>query len=471
MNGKHLVISSVLGLGLFLALLWSLNDSPLPTIYVAASQSRSAQTGHVITVCLPSAGACDYADIQTAVDTAADGDVIKVAAGTYTGVSSRAGSTQTVYISKTVTICGGYTTTNGFAEPPDPVANPTKLDAHGQGRVLYITGPSTGSAQAITPTIEGLHITGGDATGAGGSVADFGGGVCVISATLTISNSKVSNNVARHGGGLYLGRSEVTLADNAVVSNTGSWVGGGFYVWDSEVTIEGNTILSNTAETMGGGMLLWSSDATIAANVIAHNRAFAGISYSSGGGGVYLEDGCAATLVNNIIAENEVDVQGSGVYVDGSVAHMLHNTIVHNTARNVTGEGTGVYVNVGFSPTVVVMTNTILTNHGTGVYAEAGTSIWLDGVLWYENTIANTTGDGTITVTHAITGTPAFAADAARPYHLAPGSVAIDKGVSTGVTSDIDGDPRPIHLLPDLGADEATLFWFYVPLVVRESES
>ncbi len=68
-------------------------------------------------------------------------------------------------------------------------------------------------------------------------------------------------------------------------------------------------------------------------------------------------------------------------------------------------------------------------------------------------------------------GTPAFAADAAHPYHLAPGSAAIDAGVSTGVTSDIDGDPRPIHLLPDLGADEAALFWFYVPLVVRESES
>jgi hypothetical protein len=470
MNTKRLIVSSVFGLGLVAALLWALNNSPLPATHAAAPLPRSAQTNGVITVCLPSAGTCDYANVQAAVDAATEGDVIKVAAGTYTGVGSRAGSTQTVYISKTVTICGGYTTTNGFADPPDAKANPTTLDAQQQGRVLYIAGPSTSSGgtsgQAISPTIEGLRITGGDANEAGG-VADSGGGGCVVSAAFTISNSAILDNVASYGGGLYLRRGEVTLVENTIVSNTATWVGGGLYVWDSEVTIKGNAILSNIAETMGGGMLLWSSDATIAGNVIAHNRVFSGISYSSGGGGVYLEDGCTATLINNVITENKVDVQGSGVYVDGSVAHLLHNTIVHNTAHNVTGEGTGVYVNVGLSPTVVAMTNTILTNHGTGVYAEAGTSVWLDGVLWYENTIANT--DGAITVTHAITGSPAFA-DAAYPYHLTAGSAAIDQGVSAGVTSDIDGDPRPMRLLPDLGADEAP-FWLYLTIVLRESGS
>jgi len=40
--------------------------------------------------------------VQAAVDAASEGDVIKVAAGAYTGVSARAGVTQTVYVSKGV---------------------------------------------------------------------------------------------------------------------------------------------------------------------------------------------------------------------------------------------------------------------------------------------------------------------------------------------------------------------------------
>jgi hypothetical protein len=111
------------------------------------------------------------------------------------------------------------------------------------------------------------------------------------------------------------------------------------------------------------------------------------------------------------------------------------------------------------------MTNTILANHGTGVYAEAGTSVWMNGVLWYDNTTANITGTGTVTVTNAITGTPAFAVDG---YHLTAESAAIDQGVITEVTVDIDGDVRPIRLLPDLGADEAPI-WYHFPLAMRQA--
>ena len=77
-----------------------------------------------------------YASVQAAVDAANPGDEIRVAEGAYTGVEARAGITQTVYISKTVTVRGGYI--SGNWDSADPVAHPTRLDAQGQGRVVVI---------------------------------------------------------------------------------------------------------------------------------------------------------------------------------------------------------------------------------------------------------------------------------------------------------------------------------------------
>ena len=106
-----------LGLSLALVLLWLLGGGLPPALsdsphYVAPD--GSCGTGY--TPC--------HATVQGAVDGANDGDVIKVAAGTYTGVLGRALPlgylnppasglvTQVVYISKTVTIQGGYTPGN-----------------------------------------------------------------------------------------------------------------------------------------------------------------------------------------------------------------------------------------------------------------------------------------------------------------------------------------------------------------------
>ena len=115
---------------------------------------------------------------------------------------------QTVYINKSITIRGGYTT--AFADPPDPDANPTTLDAQGQGRVIFITGN-------VSTTIEGLRITGGNAAGLGGrpwskgiGADDSGGGVYAIDVPLNFRNNQVFGNTARYGGGMYLRSSGAT---------------------------------------------------------------------------------------------------------------------------------------------------------------------------------------------------------------------------------------------------------------------
>jgi len=110
------------------------------------------------------AGDCDLATdpcgtVQFAVDVADPGDVIKVAEGVYDDVNGYGGLSQVVYLSKTLTIEGGYAA--GFASPSNPEAHPTELDAQGLGRVIFATG--TG----VDVALDGLRLTRGGCTRAG----------------------------------------------------------------------------------------------------------------------------------------------------------------------------------------------------------------------------------------------------------------------------------------------------------------
>ncbi len=83
----------------------------------------------------------------------------------------------------------------------------------------------------------------------------------------------------------------------------------------------------------------------------------------------------------------------------------------------------------------------------------------LEGTLWGNDT--DWGGAGTIIIgTVNVWGDPAFVDPDAGDYHLGPGSAAIDAGVNAGVTTDIDGNPRPHGGGFDLGADE---YWPVAP--------
>ena len=77
----------------------------------------------------------------------------------------------------------------------NPIIYPTTLHAMGEGRVLYLTGAG------ITPTIEGLRITGGVGDGGfSGDTYDAGGGVYVSSGVqAVISGCWVYSNTAHVG--------------------------------------------------------------------------------------------------------------------------------------------------------------------------------------------------------------------------------------------------------------------------------
>jgi hypothetical protein len=139
---KRLLFVSSCSLCLALALAWVAAGLPRPdglrVAFASGTTRYVAITGtDTVNACSVSASPCRT--LQHAADQSAAGDELRIAGGTYTSVTLRLGSSQIAYITTTVTIRGGYTTTDGFAVSA-PVANPTILDAGGGGRVLFISG-------------------------------------------------------------------------------------------------------------------------------------------------------------------------------------------------------------------------------------------------------------------------------------------------------------------------------------------
>jgi len=438
--------------------------------------------------------------VQYAVDVADEGDVIKVTSGVYTGVNTYGGLAQVVYVSKTVTIRGGYTTTNWTT--PDPDINPTTLDAQGQGRVLYITGD-------ISPTVEGLYITGGDAAGLGG------GGMYIITATATISNNRVLSNTACWGGGLCLYHSDATLSRNTISSNTAegahlSWGGGGLYLYYSNATLNGNTVTSNTAH-YGGGLYLWSSAPTLNENVVTANTVhedggglflwfspatlngntiLTNVAYSAGGGlfadssaitlsrnivtaniaglggGLLLLWPSETTLNENIIAaniadlggglclfscdvslngntiiSNTADLQGGGLYLADSNATLVNNLVADNETGKV---GSGLYIEFSF---LRMLHTTIARNSGgdgSGIYVtnyeDGYSTVALTNTILVSHTVGITvTAGNTVTLEATLWGTGTWA----------NGSDWCGDGTITTGTVNIWGDPAFVN--PDIG--------------------
>jgi parallel beta-helix repeat protein len=351
-------------------------------------------------------------------------------------------------------------------------------------------------------SVGGLFQFDSDATFTGNTFssnhATFGCGVSLASGNATFNNNVVSFNTSGEtGGGLCLTNNNATLKDNLIVSNAGVF-GGGLRILDSNATLSGNSILSNTAHIYGrgGGLYVSGSTITLTANTISFNKSqwyFVQSSFGGGlsvsdstitldrntilsntavqGGGMYL-DSVHATLVNNVIADNQAETLGSGLYLhlSGDDSRLLHNTIARNGSSALTagsgGDGSGIYV-TGLSHTLA-LTNTILVSHAVGITVTAGNMAVLQGTLW--GNASDWGGAGIIvTGTHNAWGNPAFVDPANGDYHIGPGSAAINAGLGAGVGIDADYEPRP-YQAPDLGADEywppGTLERLYLPIVL-----
>jgi hypothetical protein len=470
---------------------------------LAVGQAAAAPESASYFVMVGGAGNCAQAtpcQLPTALGLAVTGDSVYVGHGVYTGTGAAV-----VTLTRSIRLQGGWT---GNPSGP-PIINlrtgASTLDGQASRRGVYVSS-------GLTPTISGLEITQGNATGLtagclGDSAKGCGGGMFVDKAAAVIENNTFLNNTALvtatsygqgHGGGLYLETAAGSvISHNVFISNTGALEGenlqgngGGLEVhgpntdtivannqfignlaaeWGGglaleEVTgvqVQGNTFQDNAAVS-GGGLYGWYNSLGVlnnvfrgnsgdgaaylgffsgpfANNLIVDNPSVAGIVVAYGDGGLPI-------LYNNIVSQPGA---GQGFDVFAGASHRLELFAINNTLVG-PGAGTGVLVASGY--VTLTAANTLLSGFSTGIMSlhPASVTVSADYTLFDENVGAL----GNAAFTHNVFGAPAFVDPAGRDYHILANSAARDTGLSTLVSTDIDGDHRPIGPANDIGADE-----------------
>jgi len=424
MRIRQAVVSLVLGLGMASGFLWFLGGGSLVTH--ADSEGgilRVAPTGADAPGCGSAISPCGT--VQFAVHQATPGDEIRLATGVYTGVQNapslnteRFTATQVVVITKSLTLRGGYTVTNWDA--PDAEANPTTLDAQGEGRVVVIIGP-------ITATLEGLKITNGHAHGLGSERfrSIDGGGVYVRGANVTLSGLTVYSNAASrlerldscYGGGIYIDDSDTPkLLDNLVMANMASLrhrgYGGGIYLRRSpSALLRGNVISGNVgagaSNGAGGGLQVYVSDGLILDdNIFRNNTGSGGADYR--GGGVHMSNCDGAMLTRNVFEGNLASEWwgwGGGLYLARSDdAALIGNRLEANVASEL-GQGWGGALYADSCLDLTLSRNLVTRNVGTQNLARsswgAGLCLALGGPVTLTNNVvadntATTSGSGLV---------------------------------------------------------------------------
>jgi autotransporter-associated beta strand protein len=289
-------------------------------------------------------------------------------AGSCEGVTTNSGTTQLALITQTLTLRGGYTTTDWLTSDPD--ANPTTLDALRSGRVIRTSHPLT---------VENLLIQNGQATNS------YGGGIYAGS-TLLLSNSTISNSIVTglspngNGGGLWV-NSAATITGSHFLSNRATLFGGGAYIGGA-ATITATSFLTNTADRSGGGAYVngtahihtssfQANQATtdhgaglyVNSTATINNVSFLVNHASDNGGGLYVDD--AATITGTTFLSNTVGSYGGGAIIFGR-ATITGATFLSNTASI---EGGGLYADDQATITGSQFSNNRATLSGGGAYS------------------------------------------------------------------------------------------------------
>lgn len=266
----------------------------------------------------------------------------------------------------------------------------TSLSIHGPDALLNVFGSALGRVFNIAAdapvTISDMAILDGK--------SQFNGGAIASNSDLALTRCTVGNSETdAQGGGVFLHDAVGTFTDSLIGRNSSGGRGGGIGLDAASATLTNCTVFGNTATRFGGGISLVTSSG---------NQTL--------------------VVINSTITENEGS-DGAGIRVEAlaaplSAAATLRNSIL---AGNV-GPNLRALAATGATATIKSLGYNLSDDDGAGLLDHPTDQIDTDPLL------GPLQDNGGPTLTHA----------------LLPGSPAIDKGASSGSSTDQRGFLRPL---------------------------
>ncbi len=317
----------------------SLTAPPAPSLATAASAEINVPA--------------DHSTIQAAIDAAAPGDAIVVAAGTY---------------SETIDFRGKAITVRSSAGPLLTIID----GANSGGSVVTAI-----SGEGPATILEGFTITGGGAL--------EGGGMRNIGTSPTVRDCIFSGNSASdRGGGMYNRAGSPTIIRTHFKLNSAAAMGGGVFNLEASPTIIESRFSQNTANKGGGMRNYLNSHPTVANCVFDDNHA------GEEGGGMDNRKNSNPVVTNCLFVGNSAGSGGAmHNYVGRRVTATGNPTLINVVmVGNSASEGGGMRNN---DPSPLILNSVIAFNTGSGISSRNGSSPVLhNSIVWLTRWLSHT---------------------------------------------------------------------------------
>ncbi|ERJ58722.1 hypothetical protein M472_08070 [Sphingobacterium paucimobilis HER1398] len=317
--------------------------------------------------------------LHKALSSAAEGDIIHIAAGTYVPTLPLTGGAiedVAFEINKNVTLIGGYPADAVEGDISQPEIHKTLLS--GNNQAYHVVVVHAERIEGVQVLLSGLTIANGKATGTGSVNAggtnvsrNYAGGLYVAKSLVEVENCSISSNNATNAGAVFIaGNAQLSIKNSTVSGNSATGNAGSIWNSDGTLYLYNSDVSNNTATGIAAG--LYAINTTKQVYNYVYNTTIAN-NQSGMRCAVFARQNAIFYLVNSTVYGNTSNTGASGLvtHASGSEINVINSTIANNTSTS--GEGNA--LNILATGGSIRLHNSIAIHNGSNASIAASSEI------------------------------------------------------------------------------------------------